>query len=153
MATMLRLLTLTGMRPGEVCDLHSSEIDRSAAVWVFKPSMHKGRSRGKVREVFIGPQAQEILAPLLRPGFIFLTRTGKRWTEALLYAAVRNACIKHRLPSWSPNQIRHTVATQLRASDGLDTAQAVLGHARIETTQVYAERRRELGTAAALRFG
>jgi integrase len=47
---------------------------------------------------------------------------------------------------WHPNQLRHTVATELRRRYGLEAAKAVLGHSEVETTQVYAER--DLAAAA-----
>ncbi len=40
---------------------------------------------------------------------------------------------------WSPNQLRHTRATEVRRLYGLDAAQVILGHARADITQVYAE--------------
>lgn len=41
---------------------------------------------------------------------------------------------------WSPLQIRHTVGTAVRRRLGVEAAQAVLGHAKADVTQVYAER-------------
>jgi hypothetical protein len=41
---------------------------------------------------------------------------------------------------WSPLQLRHTAATAIRSRFGLEAAQTVLGHARADVTQVYAER-------------
>lgn len=41
---------------------------------------------------------------------------------------------------WAPNRVRHTAGTEIRREFGLETAQAVLGHARVNTTQIYAER-------------
>jgi integrase len=41
---------------------------------------------------------------------------------------------------WTPLQLRHTVATLVRAQYGLEPAQLVLGHARVDATQIYAER-------------
>lgn len=41
---------------------------------------------------------------------------------------------------WHPNQLRHTVGTDVRARFGLEAAQTVLGHAKADVTQVYAER-------------
>ncbi len=41
---------------------------------------------------------------------------------------------------WHPNQIRHYVATEIRAKFGLEAAQTVLGHSKADVTQVYAER-------------
>jgi hypothetical protein len=37
-------------------------------------------------------------------------------------------------------------ATRLRAAYGLETARVILGHSRVETSQIYAER--DLGRAA-----
>jgi integrase len=41
---------------------------------------------------------------------------------------------------WSPNQLRHSVATKLRATYGIEAAQTVLGHADPKITLTYAER-------------
>lgn len=41
---------------------------------------------------------------------------------------------------WNPHQLRHLAATELRRQFGLEVAQVVLGHARADVTQVYAER-------------
>jgi len=40
---------------------------------------------------------------------------------------------------WSPNQIRHSVATNLRAKLGIEAARTVLGHSTTRMTEVYAE--------------
>ena len=41
---------------------------------------------------------------------------------------------------WSPNQLRHSAATEIRKRFGLEAAQVILGHAAADITQVYAER-------------
>jgi integrase len=41
---------------------------------------------------------------------------------------------------WSPNQLRHSAATDVRRRFGLEAAQVLLGHSRADVTQVYAER-------------
>jgi integrase len=46
---------------------------------------------------------------------------------------------------WSPLQLRHTTATMVRSKYGLEAAQTVLGHAKADVTQIYAER--DLGKA------
>jgi len=49
------------------------------------------------------------------------------------------------LPEWSPNQLRHSTATEIRRTFGsLEAAQVVLGHANARITEVYAERDQEL---------
>ena len=44
------------------------------------------------------------------------------------------------LPAWHPNQLRHSAATEIRRQFGLEAAQVILGHAKADVTQVYAER-------------
>jgi integrase len=44
------------------------------------------------------------------------------------------------VPRWSPLQLRHTAATQIRAKYGVEAAKVILGHTRVETSQIYAER-------------
>lgn len=69
---MVELQLLTGMRPGEVCSMRADEIDRSGAVWMYKPTQHKTAHRGKRRAVPIGTRAQAALAPFLgQEGFLF----------------------------------------------------------------------------------
>ena len=41
---------------------------------------------------------------------------------------------------WSPNQLRHAAATEIRREFGLEAAQVILGHSQANVTQVYAER-------------
>jgi integrase len=54
--------------------------------------------------------------------------------------AVARACRKAGVPRWSPLRLRHTAATEIRARYGLEAAQVVMGHARPDTTLIYAER-------------
>jgi integrase len=44
------------------------------------------------------------------------------------------------LDFWAPNRLRHTRATEVRRQFGLEAAQVILGHAKADVTQVYAER-------------
>ena len=50
---------------------------------------------------------------------------------------------------WTPLQIRHTYATQVRRTHGLEGAQAVLGHSTLDATQIYAEKRDDLARSVA----
>jgi integrase len=43
------------------------------------------------------------------------------------------------VPRWSPLQLRHTAATLIRAKYGVEAAKTVLGHTKVETTEIYAE--------------
>ncbi|MFI5386677.1 MAG: tyrosine-type recombinase/integrase [Fimbriimonadales bacterium] len=46
----------------------------------------------------------------------------------------------HKAHRWHPNQLRHTAATTIRRQYGAEAAQAVLGHAELSTTEIYAEK-------------
>jgi integrase len=41
---------------------------------------------------------------------------------------------------WSPNQLRHSAATEIRKRFGLEAAQVTLGHSAANVTELYAER-------------
>ncbi len=67
-AAMVWFAYWTGARPGEVCRLRWSFIDRTGKVWIATPPEHKTAWRGKVRRIAIGPEGQKVLMPFLRPG-------------------------------------------------------------------------------------
>jgi integrase len=54
---------------------------------------------------------------------------------------------------FTPNQIRHTAATRIRRLFGLEAAQTVLGHAKADVTQIYAERNLKLAEDIAMKIG
>jgi integrase len=64
---MIELQRLTGMRPGEVCIMRSCDIDMTGRVWVYTPETHKTEHHGKERRIPLGPRAQNLLHPWLRP--------------------------------------------------------------------------------------
>ena len=53
--------------------------------------------------------------------------------------AIQRGCDRAGVPRWSPNQLRHSAGTAIRKEFGLEAAQVLLGHARADTTQIYAE--------------
>jgi len=84
-------------------------------------------------------------APRRKPGALY--------TRHAYGSAVARACEKAGVPHWHPNQLRHTRATAIREAFGLEAAQAVLGHARADVTQVYAERNLALAAKVAAETG
>jgi integrase len=54
---------------------------------------------------------------------------------------------------WSPNQIRHTAATDIRSRFGIEESSAVLGHKHLNTTEIYALADREKAAAIAREVG
>lgn len=92
---------------------------------------------------------------------------GERYTTASYGYAIRRAVKKANerrarlagggqfdlVPKWHPNQLRHLRATEARMAFGLEAAQVVLGHAKADVTQIYAERNANLAAAVALAIG
>lgn len=60
---MVRLQRLTGCRPEEVCLLRPGDLDRSNAVWEYRPASHKTQHHGRERVVYVGPKGQAVLRP------------------------------------------------------------------------------------------
>lgn len=168
---MIRVQRYTGMRPAEVCGMTPGQLDTTGRVWTYSPAKHKNTHRGKERDIAIGPKAQTILKRRLHTriheALFPAQRRGRHqdyratrdrpavggYTTAAYRRAIARACEAAGVPGWSPNQLRHTRATEIRQSHGLDAAGAVLGHTKIETTQVYAERSRVLADEIALASG
>ena len=136
---VLRTMRLTGMRPGEIITMTAAEIDRTdTSLWTYKPGHHKTSHHGKVRTIFLGPKAQAIILPR----FVKAAEGGKLFpiTRDGLLASVKRACREAGVPPFSPNQLRHTIGTEVRAQFGLEAAQVILGHSCADITQTYAER-------------
>jgi integrase len=52
------------------------------------------------------------------------------------------------LAHWTPNQLRHAAATEIRKRFGLESSRVVLGHSKANTTEIYAERDQALAVRA-----
>jgi len=68
-------------------------------------------------------------SPKRKPGDCYTTGTyGK---------AIASACKRGKIEHWTPNQIRHAVATKLAEKEGLESAALILGNKSISTTENY----------------
>ena len=67
--------------------------------------------------------------------------------------ANRERKAKDKLPMWAPNRLRHTAATQIRHTFGLEAAQVALGHSQADVTQIYAEKDLTLAAEVARKIG
>lgn len=65
----------------------------------------------------------------------------------------RQAAEWRKAHCWSPNQLRHTAATELRRQLDLDASRVVLGHSDARTTATYAERDFESAKAIMAELG
>jgi integrase len=143
---MLLLGWYSGMRPGEVCSMRAAEIDRTGAVWAYRPATHKGAWRGQDRVVMLGPVCQRVLAPFLagrRRDYLFCPsdrcrkRTRQRYTAETFSRAVARAAARAgvRLHFY---QLRHAYRVRVTRAGNLDQARAAMGHTSVGTTNGYA---------------
>jgi len=170
-AAMVQLQLLTGARPQEVTGLRPCDLTEGDGVWYYTPSSHKTEHLDREKCIVLGPKAVAVLRPFLdrgpevycfspaesvawrhercrkrppEPGAAVLTPaeyTGERYTRHSYRVAVQRACRKAKVPVWSPRQLRHTRASQIRSEYGtLEAAKAVLGHTDTRVTEMYAER-------------
>src|SRR5262249_9231679 len=79
--------------------------------------------------------------------------TGKEWRVRLTPKQRSELCAWRRANRWTPNQLRHLHATEVRRRYGLEAAQVALGHAQADVTQIYAERNLALAQKVAAEMG
>lgn len=160
-AAVVRAQLAAAMRPAEVLALRPCELDTSAEPWAYTvaPDANKTAHKGRARVVYLGPQARGVLGPWVarchsRSSWVFPgKKPGAHYTHSALRAAIDDAVARAGVPHWHPNQLRHTQATVIRAKYGAEAAQAVLGHASMDTTEIYAERDSAVARKAAEDLG
>lgn len=64
---MIELQLYTGMRPGEVVQMRTCDLDTTGELWVYRPGHHKAEHREIEREILLGPRAKEVVKKWLRP--------------------------------------------------------------------------------------
>lgn len=82
-AAMARLQLLTGCRPGEVMRMRAADLKTTGEAWEYRPAYHKNKHRGQDRVIFIGPKAQEVLRPFLKPDLHAYLFSPREYVEAL----------------------------------------------------------------------
>lgn len=135
---IISLLYGTGMRVGELVRLRMNYIDFDRGV------IHIQRSKGSKDRIVMIPKS--LLDTLLNQkrlksadDFLFTNGRGGRLTEASIQKTVWQAAERAQIgKNVSPHTLRHSFATHL-LENGTDIRyiQELLGHARLETTQVY----------------
>ena len=167
---MVAVQRLTGCRPQEVVLMRAEEVDAAGPVWEYRPGRYKTEHHNpdadpdRARVIFLGPKAQEALAPLLAAaggaGYVFSPARsekerrgpasacrrvyGERYTVHAYRQAVIRGCRAAGVPAWTPNQLRHLRLTELRRGYGLEASRVCGGHREVGVTQVYAERDHDL---------
>lgn len=141
---LVELLYATGLRVSEVVALDLGQVDMELAEAVV---VGKG---GKTRVVVVGEAALQALRGYLEGGrpallkgagerALFLNRSGGRLSDRSARTIVESLRKRAGLPERiSPHTLRHSFATHLLDGGAdLRVVQELLGHASLNTTQVY----------------
>jgi integrase len=146
---LMDMILLTACRPGELLSLTTAMIDRSGEAWTARLVKHKTMHQGKSRILFFSPQAQPILRRYLNEPY----PERRLWRQKTFLRALKNACAKLGIPRFTPHWLRHTAATRLREQFGAEAAQVLLGHARLDMTELYAQKSVKLAVEVAAKVG
>jgi integrase len=113
-------------------------LERDPDSFCFRPieAVAERNARGRVSGS--GPRSALEKAKAAKP--LSSRPPGERYSKDSYRWAIRRACLKAGVATWAPNQLRHTRATQIRKKYGIEAAQVILGHAKADTTEIYAER-------------
>jgi len=144
---ILELLYATGCRVSEVSNLLLANVRLSEGYCLVEG---KG---SKQRMVPIGSQAVTAIEEYLhdlrpkligdrdpeRAGWLLLSRTGKRLRREAIWELVKRYALRSDIdPGVSPHTLRHSFATHMLGGGAdLRQIQELLGHASIQTTQIY----------------
>ena len=125
---------------------------RPAGTYCFSPREAESKRRAAQHEARKVP-----LSSGNRPGTNRKTKPrrtpGEKYDRNSYGRAVRRAAEKAGIAVWSPHRLRHTFATEVRKSFGLEAVQVCLGHSNADTTQIYAERDYSLAARVAAMIG
>ena len=162
---IVRIMRLTGMRPGEARLMRERDLDRTPSIWIYRPSSHKTDYRNRIREIPIGPRGQAVLEEYLSEDpnqFLFRPADAPRskgrrrrdcYTKDALCVAIRRAARRAGVRPFGPHRIRHTYGTEIRRRFGLDASRTMLGHGDTRVTEIYAERDGRLAREIAQAIG
>lgn len=133
------LMLETGMRIGEVMALRWDNINEQE-----KSIKVKGKG-GKERVVYYSRRCEKALAAVPTRDLLEVMPLVDQYT-------LRMAIEKELQPyvgKMKPHELRHTFATEMvNRGCSMETVKKLLGHARIETTQIYAEVKNETAKKA-----
>lgn len=130
----IRLILVTGQRPGEVSSAPWTEFDLPNKVWTISGARAKN---GVAHRVPLSKLALEILFTLPRDGeWLFPSlRSGKPIARQTLSKALRRC----KFPDYTSHDLRRTMATRLmEAGEGMKTVAAILNHVQASVTGIYA---------------
>jgi integrase len=112
--SFLRLLFLTGARPGEIASLRAEAVDYAQGVAVL--TEHKTAHLGKSRVLFLCPEALDVLRRSdVNEGLFFPGEDGQRLTAQAIGRRLARLCVKAGVKPCMAYGYRHTFATDALA--------------------------------------
>jgi integrase/recombinase XerC len=140
--TIIILLYETGMRRSELAGLDNKDVDFDAA------QLKVTGKRNKQRIIPFGEEVAHELKHYIevrdanieaRCEALFLNKHGERINTSQIYKDVKkNLSRVTMMKKRSPHVLRHSFATAMLNHDaGLESVRQLLGHASLETTQIY----------------
>ena len=140
---------------------------RDKATYCFVPADSERKRNAQRREDRESPMTPS--QAKRRPKHHPKRAAGDRYTTDSYRRAIERACDRAFPPSgklagevlklwraehrWSPNQLRHSCATEVRKHFGLEAAQVTLGHSSADVTQIYAEKNVALAAEVMRKIG
>ena len=153
-ADVVRVQMLTGMRPSEVLSMRARDLtQRADGLVVYTLESDKTaykRAINDAKTVVLGPKAGKEADQFVFPAN---EETNTPYKITSYGRAITRAAKQAKAEHWSPYQLRHLFATQVRARFGLEAAQVALGHKTADVTQIYAERDKRLAEKIAAEMG
>ena len=142
---LLEMLYATGCRASEISNLKLEDLRIAEKFCKCHGKGNKqrivplGENAVQAVSVYIERQRKEVVEKFEDPGFLFLSRSGKRLRREAIWELVKKYALAADIDvSISPHTLRHSFATHMLAGGAdLRQVQELLGHANISTTQIY----------------
>lgn len=134
---VILLMLNTGMRPSEALQFRMSDVEITEEnAWTYHPTEWKTQ-RKTGRSIYLGPTAQRIISRYYKS--LNSTERAFKMSYTSFITAIHRACDRLGIARWNPNQLRHTFATTVAATHGLDVARQLCGHTGLKMTLRYAK--------------
>ena len=161
-AAIVTVQRYTGMRPSEVLNMRVRDLepcDDGLRYTLEDDKTSYRRLEGDKRIVYLGARAASACLPYLSnkqpDAFVFPSDedSDTPYQPTSYGRAITRAAKRAGVDHWSPYQLRHLFATEVRHALGLEAAQTALGHKKADVTQIYAERDETLARKVASLLG
>lgn len=141
---LLEVLYSSGIRVGELVNIRLNDVNwtRGQVLVMGKGGRERLAPLGSVAIYFLHLYLEEARPGLVRTGsgaWLFLNQYGRQFTTRGVYYLVEKYARQSGLPAGvGPHTLRHSFASHLlEGGADLRAVQELLGHARLQTTQIY----------------